>query len=77
MYPERQGWGAFGAYALGGDLPREEPLRAIEARIQELQGSDGDVGAATRAEIASLQTEWRRRAGDLYWTRPFWSTSAA
>jgi len=74
MYPERQGWGAFGAYALGGDLPRERPLRAIAARIQELVENDSGTCAATRTEIASLESEWHRVATDVYANLEAWET---
>lgn len=75
MYPERQGWGAFGAYALGGDLPREKPLRALEARIQALQAgfSAGREGAEA-STLSALQSEWRRRAADIYANLAAWET---
>jgi len=71
MFPTRQGWGAFGAYSLGGDLPREEPLRAIEARIHELQEHGGHTALA---EITSLRSEWHRRANALYADLDAWET---
>lgn len=74
MFPERQGWGAFGAYALGGDLPREQPLRAIETRIQELQDKGGGDRSTARTQIASLQSEWRRRAAEVYADLEAWET---
>lgn len=71
MYPERQGWGAFGAYALGGDLPREAPLREIESRIRDLraqkpQGAD--------EEVARLEQSWRECATSVYADLDAWET---
>jgi len=74
MFPQRQGWGAFGAYALGGDLPREQPLRAIETRILELKENADGTCASTLAEIASLESEWHRCARDVYANLEAWET---
>jgi len=71
MYPERQGWGAFGAFALGGDLPREAPLREIESRMRELRVRDPE-GAGP--ELARLEQSWHECATTVYAELDAWET---
>lgn len=71
MYPERQGWGAFGAYALGGDLPREAPLRAIESRIRDLRAQKPE---GADEELTRLEQSWRECATTVFADLDAWET---
>ncbi len=85
VHPERRGWGAFGAYALSGELPREHALALIEARIAELQARCERVGegeprsglaAASEppAELERLRAAWLAAARQVYADLQPWET---
>ena len=39
MFPEKRGWGAFGAFSLSGELASEKPLILLRERIDQLFAS--------------------------------------
>lgn len=81
MDPAKRGWAGFGAYALGGELARERPLRLLEARLRGL--TTGTVPASDESEdsetprpesLAQLRDEWRSRLHELYSALEPWET---
>lgn len=73
MHPERRGWGAFGAYTLSGELPRERELAAIEAQLLRLT-RDPREAERNRANIEALEADWKVCAERLYANLEPWET---
>ncbi len=77
----KRGWEGFGAYALGGELVRERPLKLLEARLRDLAGSacsaenaSGDSPLPRTESIARLREEWQSQLHDLYAALEPWET---
>jgi acetyl-CoA carboxylase carboxyl transferase subunit alpha len=73
MHPERRGWGAFGAYTLSGELPRERELAQLEAELVELS-RDPITADRNQARIEHLEVAWLRCAKELYRSLEPWET---
>lgn len=74
IHPERRGWGAFGAYSLSGELPREQALAILEARIDETE-TRPDLDMTQRgAELSRLRGEWLATAKEVYSGLQPWET---
>lgn len=73
MHPERRGWGAFGAYTLSGDLPREQELALIEERLSA-ELLDARQNASPTPQAAALQAAWRETAARIYSQLEPWET---
>ncbi len=74
MPPEGRGWGAFGAYSLAGDLPREQALAVLEARMAELEDRTELSSAEKTAERAKLRAAWTSTARQIYSELQPWET---
>jgi len=73
MHPERRGWGAFGAFTLSGDLPRERELAAIEAKLATLN-FEGAFLTGCAAEVSALRAAWQECATRIYGNLEPWET---
>lgn len=74
FHPERRGWGAFGAYSLSGDLPREQRLAILEAQIGAVEVQP-DLSPGDRAkELTRLRGEWLIVAKEVYAGLQPWET---
>lgn len=74
MHLERRGWGGFGAYSLTGDLPREQALAVLEARMAELEDRAELSAAEKSAERAALRACWINAARQIYSELQPWET---
>jgi len=74
MDPNRRGWGAFGAYSLSGELPRERDLALIEQRISHLRAGSDANSERVLAAIATLRAEWKEAAGQAVAELAPWET---
>jgi len=74
VHPERRGWGAFGSYSLSGDLPREQVLALLEARIGQVEQQSDLTATQRAAELSRLRGEWLRTARDVYTGLQPWET---
>ena len=74
MHPERRGWGAFGAYSLSGDLPREQRLALLEAQIGAVEVQPGLTPAERATELARLRGDWLVAAKEVYAGLQPWET---
>ncbi len=73
MHPDRRGWGAFGAYSLSGELPREQGLRRLESEIAECLRRPATSEAGV-AEFHALRARWEGEARELYGSLEPWET---
>lgn len=73
MHPERRGWGAFGSFALSGEIPRESELAEIEARLAAVR-VNARFDASAAAELAALRAAWRACAIRIYSRLEPWET---
>ncbi len=74
MNPEKRGWGAFGAYALGGELPSERPLIALDEQIENVASMPGIAPADRVTSLAKLRATWEESARRIYSTLEPWET---
>ncbi len=74
MHPERRGWGGFGAYSLNGDLPHEQALSVLEAKMVELEERTDFSAAQKSAERAALRASWVTAARRIYSDLQPWET---
>jgi len=74
IHPERRGWGAFGSYTLSGELPREQALAILEARMGETESRPGMDPAKRAAELQRLRGEWLTTAREVYAGLQPWET---
>ena len=74
MFPQRRAWGAFGAYSLSGELPREKALATIEAQIADLHANPRDLNGTLRERLAGLRANWIEEARRLYADLEPWET---
>jgi len=74
MHSERRGWGGFGAYSLTGDLPRDQALAVLEAKMAELEGRADLSTAEKSAERAALRASWTTVARRIYSELQPWET---
>lgn len=74
LHPERRGWGAFGAFSLSGDLPREQRLALIEAQIGAIEVQPDLPPGERAAELSRLRGEWLAAAKDVYAGLQPWET---
>jgi acetyl-CoA carboxylase carboxyl transferase subunit alpha len=74
MDPNRRGWGAFGAYALSGELPRERDLSLIEKRIAHLRAGRDVNSEQVSSELVALRGEWERAAARAFAELEPWET---
>jgi len=74
MNSEKRGWGAFGAFSLGGELPRERVLSRMEVRIAELESVRPSPHSPVFDELSALRAEWAEAARQLYGRLEPWET---
>ena len=74
MHPEQRGWGAFGAFSLTGDLPQEQTLAVLEAKLAELDDRTDLPPAERSAERAALRAAWFDAARQIYADLKPWET---
>ncbi len=74
IQPERRGWGAFGAFALSGELPREQALSEIESDIASLEHRTDLSRARRTAEASRLRGRWIQTARAIYGDLQPWET---
>ena len=74
MHSERRGWGGFGVYSLTGDLPREQALAVLEAKMAELQDRADLSTSEKSAQRAALRASWVSAARRIYSELQPWET---
>ncbi len=74
IHPERRGWGAFGAYTLSGELPREQALAVLEARIAETEDRPDLTPRERVKALAKLRLQWTTAARQVYTDLQPWET---
>ncbi len=74
MVPEKRGWGAFGAFSLGGELACESPLLQLDERIQALSETRGLSPSDRLRGMAELRAAWEQSARDIYSRLEPWET---
>ena len=74
MHPEKRGWGAFGAFSLGGELPCERPLSQLDERIEALREAHGLSPADQLRGMAELRVSWEDSARNIYSHLEPWET---
>ena len=74
MDPEKRGWGAFGAFSLGGELPCESLLSQLDERIETLRESRGLSSADQLRGMAELRVSWEDSARNIYSRLEPWET---
>lgn len=74
MYPEKRGWGAFGAFSLNGELKCEKPLAFLRDQIEQLIESRELSFEDRELEIAALRAQWESTARTIYSDLEPWET---
>lgn len=74
MFPEKRGWGAFGAFSLNGELKRERPLAYLRERIEQIVESRTHTFEDREQEIAALRNQWESTARSIYSDLEPWET---
>jgi len=74
MFPQRRAWGAFGAFSLSGELPRERTLAQIEAQIAQLTFGDRAATNDVNSLLADLRSSWLDEARRVFAELEPWET---
>jgi acetyl-CoA carboxylase carboxyl transferase subunit alpha len=74
MDPDKRGWGAFGAFSLGGELPCERPLSQLDERMEALREARDLSPTDQRRGMAELRVSWEDLARNIYSHLEPWET---
>jgi len=74
MDPEKRGWGAFGAFSLSGELPREKPLSLLDECIETLQNAPDLPPDDRLRRMTELRASWDDTARGIYSNLEPWET---